>query len=306
MSRRDINIMSNDGIHKLHVIIWEPENEVKGVLQISHGMIEMIERYDDFAKYMNQKGYAVIGNDHLGHGLTAGREDDLGYFCSENMSATMVEDLHSVTLYAKKIYPDVPYYLLGHSMGSFLARRYLMTYGNEPDRAIICGTGSQNNCLLILGDIVTKLIKVVKGDRYRSSFVEKYFFKGFNSRFEPARTKNDWLTKDEAVVDWYNANPYCTFSFTINGYRMIFELLLFIQNKANIAKIPNNLPIFLIAGKDDPVGHYGADIKNIYMQYKKAGVRDIACKLYKNDRHEILNELDKEKVYADIAEWIES
>ena len=290
---KNMELPSNDGVHKLHVVVWQPNGEPKAVLQLSHGMIEFIERYEGLAQYLNEQDILVIGNDHLGLGHTAGSDEDLGYFCPEHMSETVVKDLHTVTEYAKKEYPGVPYFLLGHSMGSFMARRYLMTYGDELTGAILCGTGEQTSAIL----------GAFKGQRYRSEFIRKTSFKGYNDRFEK-RTENDWLTKDQSIVDWYNGHKFCTFGFTINGYKTLFEVLTYIQKQENYNKIPKNLPVYMIAGEDDPVGNYGEGVKHIYQQYKDSGIKDISIKLYPNDRHEILNELDKETVYADVADWI--
>lgn len=301
----NVKIPSGDGMHQLHVVIWEPETSVKAVLQISHGMIEYIERYDEFAGYLNERGIAVIGNDHLGHGHTVNNEAELGYFCKRNMSATVVNDLYAVTKYAKKKYPDVPYFLLGHSMGSFMARRYLMTYGSCLTGAIICGTGRQPGMALLAGRLICAAIGAVKGENYRPEFVRKVCFGSYNERFEPAETENDWLTKDKAVVRAYNSNRLCTFSFTVNGYKTLFEVLSYIQNKRNIERIPKELPVFMIAGEEDPVGDYSKGVKSVYYTYKKAGVRNISLKLYPGDRHEILNETDKEKVYGDVYAWLD-
>lgn len=298
-----MELPSNDGVHKLHVVVWQPNGEPKAVLQLSHGMIEFIERYEGLAQYLNEQDILVIGNDHLGHGHTAGRDEDLGYFCPEHMSETVVKDLHTVTEYAKKEYPGIPYFLLGHSMGSFMARRYLMTYGDELTGAILCGTGEQTSATLFAGKTVAGILGAFKGQRYRSEFIRKTSFKGYNDRFEK-RTENDWLTKDQSIVDWYNGHKFCTFGFTINGYKTLFEVLTYIQKQENYNKIPKNLPVYMIAGEDDPVGNYGEGVKHIYQQYKDSGIKDISIKLYPNDRHEILNELDKETVYADVADWI--
>ena len=298
-----MELPSNDGVHKLHVVVWQPNGEPKAVLQLSHGMIEFIERYEGLAQYLNEQDILVIGNDHLGHGHTAGRDEDLGYFCPEHMRETVVKDLHTVTEYAKKEYPGIPYFLLGHSMGSFMARRYLMTYGDELTGAILCGTGEQTSATLFAGKTVAGILGAFKGQRYRSEFIRKTSFKGYNDRFEK-RTENDWLTKDQSIVDWYNGHKFCTFGFTINGYKTLFEVLTYIQKQENYNKIPKNLPVYMIAGEDDPVGNYGEGVKHIYQQYKDSGIKDISIKLYPNDRHEILNELDKETVYADVADWI--
>lgn len=248
----NVKIPSSDGVHQLHVVIWEPETSVKAVLQISHGMIEYIERYGDFAGY-----------------------------------------------------PDVPYFLLGHSMGSFMARRYLMTYGRGLTGAIICGTGRQPAVALLAGKLICAAVGAVKGESYRPEFVKKACFGSYNERFEPAETENDWLTKDKAVVEAYNSNRLCTFSFTVNGYKTLFEVLSYIQNKRNIERIPKELPVFMIAGEEDPVGAYSKGVKSVYYTYKKAGIRDISLKLYPDDRHEILNETDKEKVYGDVYAWLD-
>lgn len=302
---KEIRLPSKDGVHKLHVVIWEPQTQIKAILQISHGMIEMIERYDDFAGFLNTKGILVIGNDHLGHGQTADSEEDFGYFCPKKMSATVVADLHSVTEYAKKKYPNVPYFLLGHSMGSFMARRYLMTYGEELTGTIIMGTGRKPEHVLLAGKIVSSIIQIIKGPRYHSQFLRKSAFGTFNDKIPNKRTESDWLTKDEKIVDFCLGNKYCNFTFTINGYKTLFDVLGFIQKKENIAQIPKELPIFMVAGDADPVGDYGQGVQKVFETYKQAGIEDIAIKLYEGDRHEILNELDKESVYIDIYKWMQ-
>ncbi len=306
MRRKDFYIPSRDGVHRLHVVLWEPEGEVRAVVQISHGMIEMIDRYEDFALFLNRHGYAVIGNDHLGHGLTAGNDADLGYFCPRNMSATVVADLHRVTRYAKKKYKKKPYFMLGHSMGSFMARRYLMTYGMDLDGCVICGTGSQSRPVLIAGPVVANALRLVFGDRFRSRLLERNAFGTYQKRIPNPRTKSDWMTRDTAIVDWCRSNKYCSFRFTLNGYRTLFEVLSFIQKRQNIDRIPKELPLFFIAGGQDPVGHYGRDVRRISAGYEKAGVEDVSLKIYQEDRHEILNELDRDLVYRDVLSWLEA
>lgn len=301
---KEVYLSSTDGKHQLHISIWEPDVPAIGIVQISHGMLEYINRYDPFAKYLVQNGFLVIGNDHLGHGKTAKNDEELGYFCANSMSQTVAADLYEVTRYAKKICPDVPYFLFGHSMGSFMARRYIMTYGSELDGVILSGTGNQPKILLAAAEMVTALIKTWKGDHHRSPMLKKLFFSKYNDRISNARTSNDWLTKDDVIVDQYNTDKFCTYSFTVNGYRTLLDALSFIQNRANIAGIPENLPVFLIAGKEDPVGNYGKEVKHVYEIYKQAGIKDISMKLYKDDRHELLHETDKETVYHDILQWL--
>ena len=268
-------------------------------------MVEMIDRYEGFARFLNQHGYAVVGNDHLGHGLTAGNDADLGYFCPRNMSATVVADLHRVTRAAKKRYKNKPYFLIGHSMGSFMARRYLMTYGMDLDGAVICGTGSQCWLTLAAGTVVSNVLRLVAGDRCRSQLLRRNAFHSYQKRIVHPRTESDWLTRDESVVDFCTSNKFCNYSFTVNGYRTLFEVLLFIQKEQNIRNVPKELPLFFIAGGQDPVGHYGKDVPRVAASFERAGVEDISLKIYQENRHELLNELDKDQVYKDVLSWME-
>lgn len=302
--KKELQIPSTDGKNNLHVVIWEPVIKTKAIMQISHGMIEYIERYDEFAQYLNEYGILVIGNDHLGHGHTAANDDDLGYF-GDGMSETVVNDLYEVTKYAKKNYPNIPYFLFGHSMGSFMARRYIMTYGDKIDGAIISGTGCTAGAVLGIGTFFTNIIGAFHGQRYRSPFLKKLAFSGYNNRIPNAKTPNDWLSRNEENVKKYNADKYCTFPFTVNGYKTLFGVLKFIQKKENYTRIPKSLPIYFIAGTDDPVGNYGSGVKEVYDEYKNAGVKDIRIRMYKDDRHELTNELDRDVVYSEVRLWLQ-
>lgn len=297
-------VPSTNKHNRLHAIMWKPTGTILAVLQISHGMIEHIERYDDFANYLAQKGFLVVGNDHLGHGKSVSSHDEFGYFNAPDSSKAVVDDLHQLTLLIKSKYPGLPYFLLGHSMGSFMARRYIMTYGNELDGAIIMGTGQQPTIALWAGKLLVRLISLFKPMTYRSKLIEKACFGTYNNRFKPRRTKSDWLSQDTAVVDAYIQDPLCTFIFTLNGYQTLFNTLSFIKRTENINKIPKDLPIFIVAGNDDPVGNFGKMVQKVYNCYKKIGIQDICLKLYKNARHELLNELDKDQVYVDLYTWL--
>ena len=303
---KEINLPATDRKNKLHVVIWEPDTDIRAIVQISHGMIEYVTRYDEFAEFLNKHGILVIGNDHLGHGLTASGDDDLGYFCENNMSRNVVADLHRVTIYAKKHYGNgIPYVLFGHSMGSFMARRYMMTYGNELDGIILAGTGRQSWLKLAVGMLSVGIIGAVKGDRHRTTFLRKAAFNRYNSHIENPRSDNDWISKDMERVDKYNADKYCTFLFTVNGYKTLLETLAFIQNPRHIKHIPKKLPILMISGDEDPVGNYGKGVKQVYRTYKRAGIRNIKVRLYKDDRHELINEIDRVHVFNDVLKWID-
>lgn len=324
--KKEMYLKSTDGKNRLHVIIWEPDSNdadvvvqkpdsdvkikntkaIKAILQISHGMIEYVERYDEFAKFLNRNGILVIGNDHLGHGKTAASDEALGYF-GEEKSKTVVDDLYKVTKIAKETYgKDIPYFLFGHSMGSFMARRYLMTYGKALNGAIICGTGYTPGIVLTVGTLCASFIQLFKGKQYRSLFLKKMAFGSYNKRISDAKTENDWLSRNTENVEKYNQDKYCTFLFTVNGYQTLFDVLKFIQKKENIAHIPKELPLYFIAGKEDPVGNYGAGVLKVAKQYKDSGIKNIKTKLYENDRHELTNETDRKIVFQDILKWIEN
>lgn len=304
IEKTDLYMPSSNGSDELHIAMWKPEREVRGILQISHGMIEYIDRYDRFARFLAEKGFVVIGNDHLGHGETAA-EKNYGYFAPGDGSYYVVRDLHRVTRYIRKQYPEVPLFLLGHSMGSFMARRYAMTYGKELDGLIVMGTGSKPDWLLKVGQALVRVLIAIKGERAHSWLMEKLCFALYNRRIKPVRTPSDWLSRDEEQVDAYRSHKYCQFAFTLNGYRTLFEVIAFIQEPQNIRKLPHTLPMLFVAGAEDPVGNYGKGVKQVVRKYRRAGVTDITCKLYPEARHEILNELEYETVHEDIEQWLE-
>lgn len=295
---------SMDQTNRIHVVIWLPEQTCKAVMILSHGMIEYVERYEPLAQYLNERGIAVIGNDHLGHGLSVKSDDDFGYI-GRGKSEVLVKDIDKVVRYAKKRFGDgIPYILFGHSMGSFLARRYLMTYGKNVDAAILAGTAYHNPIELAFGLIVAKCAELVKGERYHSDFINGLAFGLYNRRIKNPRSPHDWISRDENVVDAYCSNKYCTFTFTINGYQSLFETLWFIQKKQNMIHLPKDMPILMLAGGQDPVGNYGAAVKKVCRQYKKLGVHNLQMKLYEQDRHELCNEPDKYDVYRDMYRWM--
>ncbi len=305
MKKVHIQYLSHDHKTLIHAVRWIPDQEVKGILQISHGMVEFIERYEEFAEYMTKKGFLVTGNDHLGHGDSVRSKDQYGFFNEKNGNAVLLLDLYQLQRKTKELYPNVPYFLLGHSMGSFLARQYLCLYGKELDGAIIMGTGYHSRFEAKLGMRLTKMIAAIKGWGYRSKFVNALAFGSYNRKFKPGRTDKDWLTKDEKIVDDYIKDERCQFLFTLNGYYNLFFSLAKLSNKDYIQKMPKNLPVLFVSGEDDPVGNFGKGVKKVVDTFKENGMKRVSCKMYPNDRHEILNELDRKKIYQDLYEWIQ-
>lgn len=304
MKKEEFGIVSKEKRHTLHVICWTPDGEVKAALQLVHGMVEFIDRYDDFAQYLCSQGIAVIGHDHLGHGLTAGKDEDLGYFAREGGDQLLIEDMHQVTEEMKRRFPQVPHFILGHSMGSFCLRKYLTFYAGELDGAVIMGTGDFPLALARAGKTLAAALVKLKGRRFRSQALANMVFGGYLKGIENPRTPMDWLTKDEAIVDAYLKNKYNTFTFTVSAYRDFFCVIEYDTKLVNLDRIPRDFPMFIVSGDKDPVGSWGAGPKSLYEKYQEKGFTQVSLKLYENDRHEILNETDRQTVYEDLAGWI--
>lgn len=290
---------------QIHGVRWLPEGQPRAVLQITHGMVEYIERYQDFAQWLNERGFLVTGHDHLGHGNSIRTKADYGYFADEDANGTVLADVHRLTQLTKESYPGLPYFLLGHSMGSFYARQYLCQYGEELDGAIIMGTGCQPRMLVRAGKLLTTLVAAVKGWHHRSKLVTNVAFGGYNKRFEPVRTPKDWLTRDEAIVDAYIADERSSFIFTLNAYHAMFSGIDRLYDKNLLDRMPKDLPVFFVAGEEDPVGDFGKGVRQAVQMCRDAGVQRVDLKLYPKDRHEILNELDRQQVYEDLLCWME-
>lgn len=300
------HFLSKDGRTKMYAVKWLPKyGEVRAVMQISHGMVEFAERYEEFAHYLASRGFLVVGHDHLGHGASVSDESEWGYFTSKKPSETVVADMFQVTRIIQGQYPDCPYFILGHSMGSFLLRRYLTLHSEDVTGAVICGTGSQPDFLTCVGMAVCRFIRLFRGGHYRSKFLEQATFSKPYEQFDKTGTdiKRSWLSKNEESVEAYYKDPRCTFLFTVNGYYGLFSTIYYVNQMKNIRNIRKNLPVFFISGEDDPVGNFGEGVKKAYAQYRQAGIRDVKMKLYKNDRHEILQETDREQVFEDVYQW---
>ncbi|MBU5293964.1 lysophospholipase [Anaerosalibacter bizertensis] len=286
---------------------WIPDDEkdIRACVQISHGMAEHIERYNAFAKYLVNNGFVVYGNDHRGHGKTAGNIENLGYFANENGWEKVVNDMYSLTEIIKDEHADIPIFIFGHSMGSFLTRRYIQLYGNKIEGVILSGTGGDPGIAGSIGIRIAKREIRKNGSRAQSPKLNKLSFGNFNKQFEPVRTEFDWLTRDEKEVDKYIEDPYCGGIFTCGFFYDMLSGLKELNKKENIEKIPKGLPIFLVSGDKDPVGNNTKGVLQAYNSYKNAEIVDVNYKFYTNARHEILNELNKKEVYKDIISWVE-
>lgn len=296
---------SRDRKNKIHAVKWIPDVEKPVcIFQIVHGMAEHIERYDEFAGFLAEKGILVVGEDHLGHGRSVPEGGTYGYFCEEDAAGVLVRDVHRLKKIMQEQYPGILYLIMGHSMGSFITRNYLFNYGSGIDGAVIVGTGMQSKFTLMAARTVTAVQKMFCGSRHIGKFIDRASFGKFNDRFQPARTTVDWLSRNEENVDRYLADPMCGFVFTLNGFAALFKLIHNCYDTGKLEKMPKQLPILLIAGAEDPVGNYGKSVEKVYHSYQEHGMRNVQMKLYEKDRHELLNEIDREQVYGDIYRWI--
>lgn len=303
MTKEEFYLPSTDGINRLHGLKWLPDGAPKLVLQIVHGMVEYVDRYDAFARAMAQRGIAVVGHDHLGHGKTAANDEDLGYIGEGNASDRLVLDIHAMTDHIRKEFPGVPNCILGHSMGSFLTRKYLTLYSGDVSAAIIMGTGNTPSGVAKAALAVTNRVGKFRGERFRSSAITKLAMGSYNKRC-PEPDPGAWLTKDHEIVRIHDEDKYATFTFTVNAYRALFTTLIELAAWKDFNKVRKNLPVLICSGEDDPVGAYGKGPREIYDGFKKRGMKNVQLKLYPTDRHEILNELDRETVYEDLYTFL--
>ncbi len=297
---------SRDQIHKIHAMKWIPETEdYAGILQISHGIAEHIERYDEFARFMAERGFLVVGNDHLGHGKSIASREDKGYFTKNDAVTVVVRDIHRLKKITQEEHPGIPYFILGHSMGSFMLRNYLCRYGTGIDGAIITGTGSRSTLEIRCGKPFVYLISMFRGWRYLSPMMDHIVNGHNNDKIDVRRTEFDWLSRDEAEVDKYIADDMCGFPITTNAVLTIGNAVDNLHKKDYLDKMPRDLPIAFFSGDMDPVGHWGQDIPLIVKQFQEMGMQDLFVKMYPRARHEIINETNRNEVYRDIYGWLE-
>ncbi len=293
------------GIGRIHYCKWVPEGQPKAVLQIIHGIAEHVMRYSDFAEFLNQNGILVVAEDHMGHGQSVGNQGIQGYFHGGWFAA--VEDSYHLMQRTREEYPEIPYILFGHSMGSFMTRTILEKYPDSGiDGAIICGTGWQPYMLLNSAKLVTKRFCQSIGEQTPSKKLQEILFGGFNHKVEHQRTEFDWLSRDDRIVDEYIRDPQCGFVVTAGLFRDLLAGMSYVQDKNNLKFMRKDLPVLFIAGGDDPVGAYGKGVQKSAEAFRTCGMQHVGVKLYPLCRHEILNEINREEIYDDVLEWIRS
>lgn len=302
-SRFEFYIPSSDGMSRIHGIHWIPQAAIMATIQICHGMLEHIGRYDAFAREMNREGIAVIGHDQLGHGKTAlpGR---LGIFAEEKGAAFLLKDIGRIQDYIKRQHAGVPHFMLGHSMGSFLIRRFLTLPESEINGAILMGAGNKTPAKLWIGTKAVEYAVRKEGRAYYNRRLHQMVLGAYNRPFEPGESNHEWLSRDGQSNRKFDEDPYCQFIFSNGAYQDFFQVMNELARRGQFEQIPTKLPILLLSGAEDPVGDKGKGIKKIYEEYRALRLSDVEMKLYPNARHELINELNREEVYRDIRMWI--
>ena len=289
---------------RLHGCRWMPEGTPKAVIQIVHGIAEHVDRYEEFAAFLNGLGYLVVAEDHMGHGKSICAQTPRG--CFRGGWAGAVEDTYRLLTDTRTEFPDIPYVLFGHSMGSFMARTIL---AKHPDSgiaaAVICGTGWQSAAILKAGQASCRMISKLKGTEHPSKMLQSMAFGAYNKRVEDPRTVYDWLSRDAEIVDAYIADPLCGFTASAGLMSAMMEGLGYIQDEKNLRNMKKDMPVFFIAGGDDPVGPYGDGVIHTANMFRKAGMECVDVRLYPLGRHEILNEINRREVFEDIRQWLE-
>ncbi len=297
------SFLGSDEKTTIEFMYFLPKDKPKMIVQFLHGMAEYKERYEELGMFLANEGVAFYIGDHLGHGKSVQSEEHLGYFGGPNGWKYVLQDAKKITDIIKKEYPKVPLVIAGHSMGSFFARAYIAEYKNIPDKAVIIGTGN-GNAVTSIGKSIAKIIAKTKGKMYRSHFLNDTAFGSYNKKIPGNITKFDWLSVNKENVKNYVDDPLCGYIFTANGFENLSALLGYVSKESTISKVRKDMPIFFMAGLEDPVGGYGRQVEEVAKKFEESGNKNITVKLYEEYRHEIFNEEGKEKVFKDFLTWI--
>lgn len=288
--------------YPINLAVWDQvEGEIKGVVQILHGMVEHIKRYDEFARFLNAHGYVVLGDDHRGHGVTA--QGNLGVVPDGDCFADTVEDAILIGKYARETY-KAPLLVFGHSYGSFLTQRYIQKCG-EMKAVVLCGSACMDIPDVKAGLCVAKMQAAFFGEKKKANLIRKMSFGPYNNAFKEEKKENAWLTRDDVRREAYNADPMCNYTMSIGFYTSFFSALSKLYSPEALSGISKDLPVFIISGDRDPVGGMGKLINRLYEVYKDNGLSHVEVKLYPEARHELLNELCREEVMGDVLTFYE-
>ncbi len=301
---KEFYFLSSNEKNNIRTRLYTPESgNIRATVQIAHGIAEHCERYDEFCRFLCDNGFAVYINDHLGHGKSVQGDAIKGYFAPKDGWMKVVSDMHTIYTISAEEYPEVPHFLFGHSMGSFLARTYLFTYPQDFKGAVICGTSHMARAVIAAGKAMASVSAAISPTKFDKA-LEGVAFGSYNNSFKPIRTNYDWLTRVPETVDAYIADPMCGFTCTSRLYADMMQGLMMITDKKNIDKMNKETPVLFISGSMDPVGENGEGVKRAYAYFLASGMKDVTLKLYDGARHELLNETNKAEVMNDVLNWI--
>lgn len=303
-SFQDLYFQSSTGRTSIHALKCVPDGKPRAVVQIAHGIAEHIDRYRPFMEFLADNGFVAAGNDHLGHGKSIRVPEEQGFFAEKDGWWRVVDDMDKLHDIMSNEYPELPYVLFGHSMGSFLTRTYLIKHPDKYDGVILSGTGHQSPALVLGGNAAASVMAKLNGAMGDGTKLDSLAFGSYLSKIENPRTKFDWLSRDAEQVDKYIADPLCGFVGKIGLYRDMMQGIKFITDKKNIAQMNKEKPVYFMSGDGDPVGDYGKGVERAYKAFCDAGLHDVFMRLYPGGRHEMLNETNKEQVYQDILNWL--
>ena len=303
-SFQDLYFQSSTGRTSIHALKCVPDGKPRAVVQIAHGIAEHIDRYRPFMEFLADNGFVAAGNDHLGHGKSIRVPEEQGFFAEKDGWWRVVDDMDKLHDIMSNEYPELPYVLFGHSMGSFLTRTYLIKHPDKYDGVILSGTGHQSPALVLGGNAAASVMAKLNGAMGDGTKLDSLAFGSYLSKIANPRTKFDWLSRDAEQVDKYIADPLCGFVGKIGLYRDMMQGIKFITDKKNIAQMNKEKPVYFMSGDGDPVGDYGKGVERAYKAFCDAGLHDVFMRLYPGGRHEMLNETNKEQVYQDILNWL--
>lgn len=321
MKTATLKYPSADGKTAIRALLWEPDaaeqpegsetperlrySDVRGIVQVVHGMSEHVVRYAHFAKFLVESGFVVCANDHVGHGESVSDAQDLGHMPARDGAEVLVRDVHALRgIMQARFGSEVPYVMFGHSMGSFITRKYISEHGEGLAAAMLCGTGQQAAALSMAGNALANALARLRGERYKSGLLHSMADGAYSKAVKNPRTDFDWLSTDPAQVDAYINDSECGQMFTVGGYATLTALTGEVVRAESASKVPKVLPLLFIAGGEDPVGDCGRGVRKAAEEYRNAGVQSVETKIYAGMRHEILNEPGRARVMADVEAWL--
>lgn len=308
MMRTEFSYPSSNGLNRIKAYVWAPEPgiELRGVVSLVHGLAEHAQRYEPLARFLNCHGYIVVAEDHLGHGRSVEAADELGYWGVGDAAGFAILDIHQLRLRYQTLYPKLPYYMLGHSMGSLMLRAYLCEYGADLTGAILIGTTDTPGYLSSLGSLLAHLIRLFRGERHHSKLLADLSVSKPLARIPNAKTEYDWLSFSEDNVRNYIADPLCGFPFTVNGHLALYKIASRMSRLGESdSHCPKDMPLLFLAGAEDPIARYGEAPAAVVRQLESRGFSRIERKVYPEVRHEILNDIKKQEVMDDILAFLE-